>query len=286
MEMIGDYQITRELSGHNAGFSVWGYAKKNSREYFIKEFLEPKYPEDNEGLSPDLIKRKRQLCDSFYKERTHFYNTLRECRTGNNVVVEDFFRAGAKYYAVTDRVYEEPISIEQIAEFNTDQKTVLTRSLLYSVAAFHEKGIIHADLKPENILISKTKGGYYTGKIIDFDAGFLSSAPPQSIDGDFVYYAPEVFLYNEHEDVKLTEKIDVFALGLLLHQYWTGKLPEISEENQYVFLAVLNDEHIRLSNMIPDRVRKMIGRILVKNPEDRPTAKEALEILANPLYSV
>ena len=56
---IKGYRLTRELSNENAGMCQWGFAEKDGFEFFIKQFLKPKYPADDCGLSPKMIQRLR-----------------------------------------------------------------------------------------------------------------------------------------------------------------------------------------------------------------------------------
>lgn len=282
MRVINGYQMTKDFSAENAGFCKWGFAEKDGYEYFIKEFLAPKYPLDSHELSPSAMEKKRKQCDQFYSEKTRVYRTLESCRTGNIVVVEDFFRDGAKYYAVTQKIVPSEIPIEQISRLDQSKKLVLMRSLLYSFAKLHSKSVIHADIKPDNILIKKTEAGYYTGKIIDFDSAFFESAIPDEIQGDQIYLAPEVRLRMMEEPVEVTTKVDIFALGILFHQYWSGKMPTISADYEYIFESVLDDHPVQLDDTIPLRVRKILTRMLDKNPASRPTAAQILKALEPP----
>ena len=47
---IKGYELRGELKTTNSGFSKWGFAAKNGREYFIKEFIDPVYPVCTEFL--------------------------------------------------------------------------------------------------------------------------------------------------------------------------------------------------------------------------------------------
>ena len=144
--IINGYRLTKELSTENAGMCQWGFAEKNGHEYFIKQFLQPKYPEDPGRLSPALVQKMRQAATAHYVRRKQYYDRLRECRTGNNVVVEEYFRCGNFYYIVTDRVRGPYLSVEQIAALPEEKKRILLKAILYNVMQFHEKGIVHADL--------------------------------------------------------------------------------------------------------------------------------------------
>ena len=86
---------------------------------------------------------------------------------------------------------------------------------------------MHFDVKPANILVKKSANGNYTAKLIDFDAGFFIGEDIENseLGGDLTYLAPETFLGMYGEDVRINEKADIFALGLVFHQYFTAKLP-------------------------------------------------------------
>lgn len=82
------------------------------------------------------------------------------------------------------------------------------------------------------------------------------------------------------EDVELNEKLDIFALGVLFHQYWTGELPKIGADYRYAFEAVLDGSDVQLNNSIPLELRKTISRMLSAEPASRPSAREILELFS------
>lgn len=274
---IGSYELLSELTTQNAGFSRWGFCQKDGHEYFIKEFLAPVYPEEQGPLSESQFNRKRSLCAEYQKEKKSLYNILSQCRTGNNMIAVDFFRDKSRYYVVTDKVSATKVSISQIVGYSDEKKETLLRSILYSVSVLHQHGIVHSDIKSDNIITVETKDGYCTAKIIDFDAGFLLPNKPKDVQGDLVYFAPETYLCIDGKDMELTEKIDIFALGILFHQYWCGELPQFNPEYKYVFEAVLNKDEVLLSEAIPDKVRIMIKEMLSYDPADRPSAGDLLK---------
>ena len=281
MGEIKGYRLSDELTTQNAGFCKWGFCTKSNHEFFIKEFLSPVYPSDSSELSPKMIERKQRLCENFFNEKKEFYNVLSKCRTGNNVIIEDFFRFGSKYYMITDKVTAAGTDPHIISKLDNKRKESLIRSILYSVAAFHEAGIIHADIKPDNMLLKETRNSYYTAKIIDFDSGFLASSVPEDVQGDFLYLSPEVFQRMSDSSVSITEKIDIFALGILFHQYWTGTMPGIPSDYNYVFEAVLDGNIPTVSILIPEPVYSMIQQMLCLNPEERPSARTLLFLFNN-----
>lgn len=277
MDEIRGYKLLEELSTQNAGTCQWAFCEREGRGYFIKRFKEITYPTDESKLSEKLIERRRRICEEFYSEKKAFYDALSCCRTGNNVIIQDFFRSGSKYYAITDRVYADGTDPKIISELTQERKETLIRSILYSISILHKAGVVHADIKPDNVLLKRTEEGFYTAKIIDFDAGFLVGKEPSELQGDQVYLAPETSLVMHGEAVELNEKIDIFALGILFHEYWVGERPQIGCDYSYVHEAVLDGSEVQLSDAIPPWLRINISRMLSKDPDARPDAEEILQ---------
>lgn len=276
---VNGYEIIGELKSDNSGFAKWGFAKKDGVEVFIKEFLSPVYPEDTAALSPEQIARKRRICMDFEKNKRSFYSELNKCVTGNIVTVSDFFRWGSRYYIVTDKVDTATIKVSGVARFSLDRKLLIIKIILYCMRTLHRHGIVHGDIKPDNILLKRTASGAYTAKIIDFDSSFLESAPPNSSEefqGDLVYLAPESFaLVAELDEAPaLDRKVDVFALGVLFHQYFTGELPGLDPDYEYAFESVLDGKMPKISPLVPDEWRVLLTSMLCADPARRPDVEE------------
>lgn len=280
-KLINGYKITKDFNTRGAGMSRWGLAEKNGEKFFIKELLQPKFPEDG-SFSEEYLEYARKNCIDFYRKRKRYYDALSQCRTGNIVIVEDFFRFDTKYYIITRFVDAVNVTAKELAGLETRNKEVLLNVVANSIAALHRHGLVHSDLKLDNILVKKTAAGSYTAKIIDFDSGFMVSEPPsneEEIVGDDVYYAPETIRQLLGEDVSLTEKIDIFALGIIFHQIWTGELPAFNSEYANVAETVLNGAVMQIDYSIPKKLRELIKCMLSENPADRPSADEIFDTL-------
>ncbi len=270
---IGNYTLVGELKNDNSGYAKWGFATKDKKTYFIKEFLSPVYPLDDSPISNELKNSRRKICNEFVHQKENLYSELKLCDTGNIIIINDFFRFGSKYYIVTDQVEHDNVDAKYVADnFDDSQKMILFKVLLHNFAILHEHGIVHGDIKPTNILIKKTKYSY-TAKIIDFDSSFFEKSPPSydELQGDMVYFSPEAFLLVSTENYLITNKTDVFSLGLLMHEYYTGTLPYFDNEKYtYPFEAVLDDQLLEVSHEIPYLVRKYMESMLSKHPSKRP----------------
>lgn len=279
MEMIGNFRLKEPLRNDKSGYAKWGFAyDMMGREVFIKEFLSPVYPLDATVLSAEQIRKKRDVCDKFEFSKKMFYNELNRCSTGNVVTITDFFRHGSKYYMVTDKVDAAAIEPEEISRFTVEQKVLIIKVILHCMHSLHQHDIVHGDIKPNNILFKRTNSGMYTAKIIDFDSSFLESNPPKNdeeLQGDMVYLAPESFLFIAEEGGVLSKKIDIFALGILFHQYFCGELPRFDRvKYDYTFEAVLDGCQPDIHPSIPTNIREMIKKMLDKDPDKRPDVEE------------
>lgn len=271
-ERINEYMLLAPFQNENAGFSRWTYAKRNGRDYFLKEFLNPIYP-DQDSLSEKLRQNLIYTCQKFEEKKCNLYKAIDDASDGNLVRIFEFFRYDSHYYIAMPRVKSEKISFKDIARLPFEDRILLCRTAAQSIMKMHDAHIVHSDIKENNVMIHKTRTGKFTAKIIDFDCSFFESDPPKNEDdlgGDQIYLSPEACMFFCGNEVKLCCKMDIFALGLLFHQYLTGELPYFdTSEYDYAHEAVLDDSMIVVSNALQEPLRSMIANMLAKDPDDR-----------------
>ena len=283
MEKLGAYELAGSLTNENAGYSMWGFGRKNGRDYFIKQFIEIKYPANDTVSSPERLAKKKTACWNFEERKRGVYKALNDHSDGVAVRVEEFFRVESKYYISMRKIDSLHWDHRDVAKLPFEDIRLLCAVIAHGVASLHEGRLIHADLKPDNILFMQTPSGCITAKIIDFDSGFLETDPPgpgETIVGDFHYFSPEACRYTWGEDVELTCKMDIFALGVLFHQYFTGDIPQFdTEKSSYSGEAAAKGEKLTVSDRLPADIRALLSRMLEGDPGLRPTAMEAFRIL-------
>lgn len=286
MEKLGTYELTGHLTSQNSGYSVWGFGKKNGKDYFIKQFLSPKYPEKDMVSSPERLQKKIAQCNRFERQKTAIYRMLNDNSDGNAVRVEEFFRIESKYYISMRKIEALPWDVTAVAALDQAEIKRLCAIIAHGIAGLHKGRIVHADLKHDNILFMRTKSGKITAKIIDFDSSFLETDPPPAGDeivGDLVYFSPEACRSIWGEEVELTCKMDIFSLGVLFHQYFAGELPGFDhEQSDYAGEAVAKGEQLIVSEQLPDEIRELLSKMLNPDPCERPPASEVFLALANP----
>lgn len=278
MEILGTYELTGHLTSQNSGYSVWGFGKKNGCDYFIKQFLSPKYPVNDSVSSPARREKKIRQCQEFEQKKIAVYKKLNENSDGNAVRVEEFFRIDSKYYISMRKIEALPWDVAMLASLPEKEKVFLCAIIAHGIAGLHKGRIIHADLKHDNVLFMRTPAGNVTAKIIDFDSSFLETDPPaggEEIIGDLVYFSPEACRSIWGDTVELTCKMDIFSLGVLFHQYFAGCLPAFDpEQYSYPGEAVAKGEILTVSPDLPADIHDLLERMLNPDPVQRPTAME------------
>jgi ABC-type transport system substrate-binding protein/DNA-binding SARP family transcriptional activator len=156
----------------------------------------------------------------------------------------------------------------------------IARQVCAALEHAHGQGIVHRDLKPENVVI--TPSGQ--AKLTDFGlarpiASRITSAGV--IAGTVFYLAPELALGQRFDG-----RADLYALGAMLYELTTGRLPFEADDP----LAVIS-QHLH-APVVPPRARNpeippgldaLIVQLLSKNPQDRPgTVAQVLQALDSP----
>lgn len=284
MEKLGSYELTGHLTSENGGYSVWGFGKKNGRDFFIKQFLSPKYPENDTVSSAASIEKRKKKCEKFEKKKAAIYRMINDNSDGNAVRVEEFFRVESKYYISMRKIDNLHWGVDTIAALTEKEKRFLCSVIAHGIAGLHKGHVVHADLKHDNILFMKSSSGYVTAKIIDFDSGFLETDPPadgEEIVGDQVYFSPDACKTFMGESPELTCKMDIFALGVLFHQYFTGVLPGYDTNlGNCAGEAVAKGSAVIVSTEVPDDIRRLLEKMLDADPHKRPTALEVYAVFA------
>lgn len=282
-DIINGYRILEDFKVAG-GMSKISFAERDGKEYFIKEFLYPKYPSPDSPGSERIKDQKRKACEAFEKHHNRVNELIRSKTAGlggNLIYSLDFFREGTTYYKVNEKIDTKSLSLKEISELSSEKIIIIATSVCQSIGILHDLNIVHGDLKPENILIKETSRGIYSGKLIDFDDSYFSKEPPsdrERIVGTPEYYSPELAEYimdedNEIPGESLMLSSDIFTLGIILSEYFTGKKP-LSIESESVWKNVKDGNTIHFSKSLPSEIEELIQSMLSLNPISRPTIKQ------------
>ena len=136
----------------------------------------------------------------------------------------------------------------------------------------HNKGITHRDIKLENIQLDL----HFNVKLIDFGFATCFSNNKKSLVycGSPSYMAPEIINKEEFAG----PPVDIWAAGIVLYLLVTGNFPFKSLKENRLFEKILKGE-FEIPGYVSAMCRNLIMRILVQNPETRPTASDILNDL-------
>ncbi len=278
-DVVNGYLILEDFKVVGAGLSKWTYAERGGRQFFIKEFLSPTYPDDAAPGSDKTKARKRARCATFEAQHRGMQKALAPLSAygGNLIVTLDFFRWGAKYYKVTEKVDAEDLGTGGIAALGLRWQLVLMKSVAHSLKILHDLRIVHGDLKPGNILVKRTELGF-TSKLIDFDSSYIAGNPPPfaEIVGTINYYSPELLGYIQDVGVlpgELGVPSDIFALGLIYAEFLTGAVPPFDAATYHEpAVAVRSGETLRIPRTtVTPVLADLVDAMLLGDPTQRPT---------------
>jgi serine/threonine protein kinase len=288
-DIIGGYEIIKDFLVAG-GMSKISFAKKGGAEYFIKEFLSPRFPVPGSPGSPATIEKRKKNCEEFEKHHNKLNKEIAKKVTfgGNLVYAVDFFRANTSYYKVTEKIDITSFSTFDISKLPIDKILIIMKTVTHSLKILHDLKIVHGDLKPDNILIKKTTAGGYTTKLIDFDNSYFSSEPPKNTEevvGTPEYYSPELAFYikageTEDDRKKLTIQSDIFALGVIFCEYLTGNKPVFDKKYNYTWEAVNNKEPLNFKGGLKTKkIDSLINEMLSIDFSKRPNITQVFDIL-------
>lgn len=287
-EIINGYKILEDFRVVG-GMSKISFAEKGGKTYFIKEFLMPKYPTPDSPGSEKTKEKKRRACNEFERHHKELNNAIGKCCTGmggNLVYAIDFFRNGASYYKVTEKIDISSFPCENIAKLPLEKILLIAKSASHSIKILHGQKIVHGDLKPDNLPIKEVKKGYVV-KLIDFDDSYFECHPPvdrESLVGTPEYYSPEqaAYIMDEDDEIEgntLTCKSDIFTLGIIFSEYFSGRKPILSGGYTSTWNCVKNSKSFSFSATMPHQIEELIRKMLSLNPSDRPTITEVFNVL-------
>jgi serine/threonine protein kinase len=279
-DVLNGYRLLGDFRVVGAGLSEWSFAERGGRIFFIKRFLSPTYPDDDAPGSERIKAKKRTRCAAFEAHHRGIQAAMAPLTTygGNLIATLDFFRIGAKYYKVTEKVDVAGLQPADVAALDFVSQLVLLKTVAHSLKILHDLHIVHSDLKPSNVLIKRTELGYTT-KLIDFDSSYIvgNPPPPDEIVGTMNYYSPELVRYIQESAApsELTEASDIFALGLIYAEYLTGAVPAFDPTYHEAAIAVLHGQQLKLhASKVPAPVVELVERMLLLDPAARPSVAQ------------
>jgi serine/threonine-protein kinase len=156
-----------------------------------------------------------------------------------------------------------------------------------SIADAHHKGIVHRDLKPDNVMLTERGRDKDVVRVLDFGIAKLrdeqnkaQTQNPMTRQGDLVgtpqYMAPEQIRGEEVDG-----RTDVYALGTIVYEMVTGRLPFEGPSLMAILSRHLLDTpepptRRRPDLALPPAIDGLVMEMLAKEPARRPASMDAV----------
>lgn len=175
---------------------------------------------------------------------------------GYTYIVMPFVESGT----LTDLLEGKPLPLNQIRDIVSQVGDALDYA--------HTRGLIHRDVKPSNVLVDERGNCLLTdfgiAKIVEATSKFTGTG---GIVGTPAYMSPE-----QGRGDKVDARSDIYALGVVLYEMATGRVPFDAETPIAVVFKHIQDPlpMPRAANpALPESLERVILKSLAKSPDDR-----------------
>jgi serine/threonine-protein kinase len=255
------YEVQKKL-GEGGMSYVYLARDVNSGEVVAIKVLSPKLAQDKSSV--ERLRREAGLA-----MRLDHPNVCRILRLGES---ED-----GLIYLVMPFLKGELLSDREVKGGPMDVATGvrLLKQICAGLHHAHELQIIHRDLKPENVMLVPEDGGIDKAVVMDFGLAKERRADPaiQKLTATGIILGTPEFMSPEQIRGKpLDARSDIYALGIVAFEMFTGKLPFQGRNAQEMMIARLRGAATPVRQVradLPPQLEKALAKSLATNPEDR-----------------
>jgi serine/threonine protein kinase len=259
---IEDFYTLEKQLGRGAFSTVrLGINKKTKKKYAIKIINKPE-------LDVDQQKNIQVEID-----------ILKKVKHPHVISLEDIFETPSTLYVVMELVTGGELFDMIVDQGHYEEKdaTEMVRRIVSAVEYLHSENIVHRDLKPENLLL-KSMEDKLSVKIADFGLSKIVGAEVimKTACGTPSYVAPEVL---EAHPTGYGPAVDMWSIGVITYILLCGFPPFYGDTLPIIFekiIAAQYDFPAEYWEEVSPAAKEFIKSLLVKEPEKRLTAKQAL----------
>ncbi len=201
----------------------------------------------------------------------------------NTVTVFDYGRTADDLYFIAMELVEGRSLLNLIrteAPLPYARVIHIAMQIARSLREAHRLSVVHRDLKPGNVLLAKHGEEDDFVKVLDFGlVKHIESDVEQELTkaglfmGSPKYMAPEQIRGDDLVD----GRADIYALGCVMYEMLTGKVPFDRENTVKVLMAHLHEPPPPINvEGVPEALAQVVMRCLAKDAEQRPTTMDEL----------
>src|SRR5207249_1607851 len=266
------YQVLKKLGEGGMSYVYLARELSSGQEVAIK-VLSPKLATDKSS-----IERLRR--EAGFAMRLDHPNVCRILRLGES--------EGGLIYLVVPSLRGELLSDRAArgGPMAPDRGIEILRQVCAGLQHAHDVQIVHRDLKPENIMLVPEDGGRERAVVMDFGLAKERRADPaiaKLTATGIILGTPEFMSPEQIRGKPLDGRSDIYALGIVAFEMFTGTLPFQGRNPQETMIARLRGRPTPLRQVrpeLPGSLEKALARAMESNPDDRyGTALEFAEAL-------
>lgn len=154
----------------------------------------------------------------------------------------------------------------------------IVSQVLSGLARAHDFQVVHRDIKPDNLFVCPRPEGGDLVKILDFGIA-RSMHDPRLTGAGEVFGTPQYMAPERITSIDAGPAADLYAIGVILYEMTTGRLPFVADDVPGYLLKHLREEPLpprQINPKIPAPLEALILRMLEKNPARRPIDAHAV----------
>jgi eukaryotic-like serine/threonine-protein kinase len=248
----GRYQVLKELGRGGMGIVFQAYDKQLKEQVAIK-ILSPLLSNDNDAL--ERLKREVSAARRITHSNVIRIHDIAEANGLQYVSMEYFAGSNLKEY------------MKQAGHLSLMEAFNIASQVCDGLRAAHEQGVIHRDLKSQNIIINAAN----QIKIIDFGLAHTQQMQGLTATG-LIMGTPEYMAPEQVSGKRVDERADVYSLGIILYELFTGKVPFTGPSAISVGFQQMKDSPpppTSVNPQIPVPLEQVILKALQKDPMQR-----------------
>ena len=262
--LSGRYLVTRKVGQGGMGAVYEATHTLIGKRVAVKVLLE-KYAHREAIVT--RLKHEAQLASSIRNEHIIDITDIGTTEDGRTFVVMEFLEGESMAECLAR---ETKLPEQRILKIISQAASALS--------AAHAKGIVHRDIKPENLFLLRRKDQDFV-KVVDFgiskslrSTGEEEEQPRLTqtgmVLGTPLYMSPE----QARGDDELDARVDIYALGVIMYEAATGRVPFIGNNYLSVISQVLNETPKPVRDLRPEiseEFEAIVSRAMSKDRKER-----------------
>ncbi len=251
----------------------------------------------NQAVAVKVLKMEHITSEEHVRRFEREARAASKLRHPNTISIFDFgtHEDGALYLAMeylegealADRLDGGPMPAPELVH--------IMSQVCHSLTEAHNSGLVHRDLKPENIMLMSVAGDPNFVKVLDFGIAKVddehSAHEERLTEMGMIMGTPQYMSPEQAYGYKLDPRSDIYALGVLMYEALTGRVPFEGDKPMEILLKHINDPPARPTLVdaqlkLPLALERALLQCLEKQQDDRPqTTKELADLLGKALHT-